>query len=92
MSSACPHCHGTGVQLPANPHVLRADFERACIERGIWVSPDGKVRESDAAGLIGLSPKTLRNWRHADRRLPFTTRAGRPLYALDDLAEFATKA
>lgn len=28
-----------------------------------WVSPDFRVREATAAHVLGVSPRTLRNWR-----------------------------
>ena len=92
IARCCPHCNGTGYVSEAEPVEITADLERACVERGIWVSPDGRVREADAADLIGMAAKTLRNWRYVDRRLPFVTRSGRPLYALADLADFTSDA
>jgi len=55
-----------------------------CERRRIWTSPDLRVRESDAADLMGLSPKTLRNRRSLqDPALPdFQLRGGRALYSL----------
>lgn len=92
MTRCCPHCGGTGlapepVQTADATEALRA----ACRERGIWLSHDDRVREADAADLLGLAAKTLCNWRSADRRLPFEPRNGRPLYALVDLAAWLAK-
>jgi hypothetical protein len=54
----------------------------------MWLSYDDRVREADAADLIGLKVKTLRNRRYQDAPLPFLMRGGRPLYSLSDLAAF----
>lgn len=86
--ACCSRCGGTGQEPGPSPSDLAETLRLACIERGIWVSPDGMVREGDAAGLIGWQPKTMRNRRYADAPIPFTTRQGRPLYALDDLADW----
>jgi hypothetical protein len=82
----CPCCHGTGYAPQAEPSELVEQLRDTCRERGTWISPDDRVRESAAAELLGLRPKTLENWRANGARLPFIKRAGRPLYALADLA------
>ena len=92
MAQPCPHCGGTGYLAPVDPCELLDKLETSCRERGLWVSPDGRVREDDAADLLGMKPKTLSNWRYGDGRLPFVKRSGRPLYALADLAEYLAAA
>lgn len=88
--ATCERCGGSG-EVP--DQVAPADQLRAaCAARGIWVSADDRVREADAAELLGMAPKTLRNWRYTNEPLPYTTRAGRPLYALSDLAEWLANA
>ncbi len=92
---ACPHCQGTGLA----PEAIAADaveremiiLKAACREGGLWVSPNDEVREADAAELLGLARKTLINWRSGDDRLGSGTRAGRPVYALRNLAEYLAK-
>jgi hypothetical protein len=79
----CPHCQGTGHLPTVNPV---EQLREMCLERGMFVSHDGMVREADAAALMGLAPRTLTNWRANGRALPFVKRAGRPLYALTDVA------
>lgn len=83
MTSCCPAC---GQLLPQADPVEQ--LREACRSRGVWLSYDDRVREADAADLIGLTVKTLRNRRYQDAPLPFVMRLGRPLYALTDLAAF----
>ena len=91
MGDACPHCNGTGLLQPSRAALL--DLMRtACRDRSIWLSPDDRVREADAATLVGLQPKTLANRRYEDAPIPFVMRAGRPLYALADLAAWMASA
>ena len=92
MKPPCPHCHGTGYLQPPDAGELLCDLEAACRERGHWISPDNRVREDAAADLIGLAPKTLRNWRSTDAPLPYILRKARPLYRLEDLAEYLAAA
>ncbi|WP_150291668.1 hypothetical protein [Sphingobium estronivorans] len=89
--TCCTRCGGTGREPgPANADISET-LRAACIERGIWISPDGMVREAVAAELIGVATKTMRNWRYADQPIPFTTRAGHPLYKLHDLADWLAR-
>ena len=69
--------------------LLRAECER----RGTWISPDGRVRERDAAILMGCSAKRLKNRRaELDDRLPsFVKRNGRVLYSLVSIAAWMAK-
>jgi len=84
--TCCARCGGTGEEPGASPAEMVEHLRATCRERSLWVSPDGMVRETEAADLIGWQTKTLRNRRYADAPIPFTMRAGRPLYALSDLA------
>ena len=59
--------------VAAKVEMLRA----ACIERGIVVSGDGFIKESDAARLLNRAPVTLRNWRYCEKPLPIRMFAGR---------------
>lgn len=86
--ACCSRCGGSGVE----PGPIQAEIVESlrvdCVARGIWVSPDGYVRETDAATLVNWSPKTMRNRRYSDAPIPHISRQGRPLYALADLAEW----
>jgi hypothetical protein len=66
-------------------------LERACLERGQWVSHDGRVYDDVAAEILGRSVGTLANWRaNGGARVPFfrAGRRGRVTYRLRDLAEY----
>ena len=63
-------------------------LERACRDRGVWVSPDGRVGEADAAELLGRATGTLRNWALAEQPLPFVRIRGRRTYRLRDISDF----
>jgi hypothetical protein len=81
----CPHCQGSGHLPDADPtDQLRA----ACRDNGFPVSWDDRVREDTAAALLGIEPKTLRNWRYSlDPRTPaFVKRNGRAMYELTAIA------
>jgi hypothetical protein len=84
----CPCCGGTGWAPQVDAGALAGQLRETCRERGTWLSPDDRVREADAAELLGLKPKTLENWRAAGAKLPYIKRAGRPIYALADLARY----
>jgi hypothetical protein len=79
----CPHCQGTG-HLPDPLGGLLA----ACQAKGFAISWDNRVREDVAAALLGIEPKTLRNWRYSlDPRTPaFVKRNGRAMYELAAIA------
>jgi hypothetical protein len=92
-AGACPTCGRPHTDPPSDPDEatqLLAALRFTCVERGIWVSPDHRVRERDAADLMGYRPKTLRNLRALnDPKLPeFEIRAGRALYSLAAIAEW----
>ena len=58
-----------------------------CEEHGHTVTPDGRVPESVAAELLGVSAKTLANWRSLGAG-PRAYRLSGITYRLRDLAEF----
>ncbi len=60
----------------------------ACRDLGITISGDGWIREHGAARLLGRSAFTLRNWRYAERPLPYRILGGRIEYRLADLADW----
>ena len=59
-----------------------------CRRRGLWISYDGRLKEKDAADLMCLAPKTLRNRRSMmDDNLPgYEIRKGRALYSIVSIA------
>ena len=68
---------------------LVAQFETLCIERGYWISVDGRVREPIAAELLNRASGTLRNWRsYGGASLHYYFHHGRVTYALRDLASY----
>lgn len=65
-----------------------ATLEATARASSIPVTGDGRVSESDAAGMVGLAAGTLRNLRAGSCPLAFYKVAGRVTYRLADLAEF----
>lgn len=68
-----------------------AQLERACRERGEWVSHDGRVFDDVAAEILGRTVGTLANWRsNGAAGVPFfrAGRRGRVTYRLRDLAAY----
>lgn len=99
MSVCCPLCGGTWVPAEVPPVLSEDDpdvisLHEECRRRGYWISPDGGIREKDAADLMGLAPKTLRNRRSLlDNSLPaFKIRNRRALYSITSLAEWLRSA
>lgn len=90
--ACCPLCHGTGevaVAIPAdNLASTMAALRAACVAIGATITGDGRVGEDTAAMLIGRERKTLANWRHMHRPIPFLIRRRRVEYRLDDLAQW----
>lgn len=87
----CPHCNpDLMVKAPQDDAIDGLRLSEECRRRGYWISPDGRVREHDAAELMGLKPKTLKNRRSLeDPNLPsFEIRAGRALYSITSLSEW----
>jgi hypothetical protein len=66
-------------------------FLDAAIERGMWLSGDGRIGEVDAAALLGWTVGSLRNAR-TEGRGPRAYRIGggghRVSYRITDLAEW----
>ena len=98
---SCPHCHHCNPQLvnaapPADVEEAISDTMRLqayCRQAGIRILPIGLVRESDAAILMGLASKTLKNRRSMhDPLLPkFEIRGGRALYSLVAIAAWMAR-
>jgi len=89
----CPHCLGTGYRQ--SPLVSDAEIEAiavglraACRDAGAAITGDDRVDEATAAMLVGRKTKTLRNWRHTHRPIPFMERYRRISYAVSDLARW----
>lgn len=85
----CRHCGGTGHEPEADQV---ANLRAACRANNVTVSWDDRVREDVAAALLGIEPKTLRNWRYSlDPRTPaFVKRNGRAMYELAAIAAAIT--
>ena len=67
-----------------------AALETAARAAGYALSADGRVSEQDAAALLGLASKTLRNWRSTTAPIPWHRiggPGGRVTYRLQSLAE-----
>jgi hypothetical protein len=62
-------------------------LRQACARDRIQVDHAGTVAERDAAALLGLRPKTLKNRRHTDCPIPFVMRGSHPRYSLGALAD-----
>ena len=76
----CPRC-GWPLDGPDELEALRALAE----DLGIVVV-DGTVSSTDAARLLGLSEKTMRNMRSEMRGPEYVKRGGRVRYPLENLA------
>lgn len=61
--------------------VVRERLEAA----GFVVTIDGRITEAAAAALIGLEPRTLRNWRCLGKGPPVERLFGRAWYPLEPL-------
>lgn len=55
---------------------------------GEWVSLDGRVRESAAARVLGVTAKTIRRWREAGQGPPFLLIGNRLTFRVCDLVEW----
>lgn len=67
-----------------------ATLEATARTAGYSLSADGRVSEQDAAALLGLASKTLRNWRSTTAPIPWHRiggPGGRVTYRLQSLAE-----
>lgn len=93
----CPHCAGTGkidaLQVQAaSIATLVIALQAACAADGANVTGDGRVDEATAARLVGRSKGTLRNWRAAERPIPYLKRRRGVLYSLEDIAAWMVAA
>lgn len=86
----CPQC-GCCLQSPVDLAGSVEALRTVCRARGYWLAPDDRVREDTAAELLGIAPKTMKNRRYEGAGLPHVIRAGRPLYALADIATALVK-
>jgi excisionase family DNA binding protein len=57
---------------------------------GIAIRGDGLVSEADAAVMLGISARTMRNW-HYDKALRAVRVAGKRHYRLSDIADLMEK-
>ena len=64
MKASANYC--VGDKLQERRAETMAALEGAARTAGYALSADGRVSEADAAALLGLAPKTLRNWRLKD--------------------------
>jgi hypothetical protein len=79
----CQCCAGTGkVEVADGLEEIR----RECREKSIALLPGDRVRLRDAAKLVGIEYKTLRNWR-SERDIPLgeTEVDGTVTYSLTDI-------
>jgi hypothetical protein len=83
----CSHCHGTGLEPPADPVAELAAWLAA---RGHLVDAFLRTDERGAAAALGLAAPTLRNDRCIYGRLPFVrTSSGAIRYELSRIVVFA---
>jgi hypothetical protein len=84
----CPRC-AFRFRLADGDEPTVEQLERACRERGLTVTVDGRVSESTTAMLVGRAPGTLRNWRNgAGPVLRHYKMHGRYTYRLTDIAAY----
>lgn len=64
-------------------------FMMAAVERGMHITPDGRVSEADAAELLGIEHTSMKNLRHGYQGPSFYQRGAgkgtRVSYRFDDL-------
>lgn len=86
MTATCPHC---GQSLPERDQVSAKVDELLilCQARRIAII-DGRVREPDAAELLGWSRYTLRNRRLMDAPIPWVQYGRTPMYEIRSLAAY----
>jgi hypothetical protein len=70
---------------------VAAGLREACRTIGVVISGDDRVDEGAAAMLVGRKPKTLRNWRHTHRPIPYVERCRRISYSIGDIAKWLTE-
>lgn len=87
----CPHCQGTGYAPDLSDALIEATADglrEACRVAGKPISGDDRIDEATAAMLISRKPKTLCNWRHTSRPIPFLERGRRISYSIPDIARW----
>jgi hypothetical protein len=87
----CPHCAGllpTHDTAEAEIAAIADGLRAACRAVGATITGDDRVDEATAALLIGRATKTLSNWRHTHRPIPFVERCRRISYAISDVARW----
>jgi N-acyl-D-aspartate/D-glutamate deacylase len=90
-AARCPHCEGllpTHDTAEAEIGAIADGLRAACRAAGAAITGDDRVDEATAALLIGRATKTLSNWRHTHRPIPFVERRKRVLYSLADIANW----
>lgn len=60
------------------------------VQTTIKVLPDGRVSRADAAAFLGISPKTLAEWKRLGQGPRSIRVGGRIFYKLEDLDAFVT--
>ena len=87
IDACCPNCGHHFIARAQEPLTPAQELERACRERGLPVTIDGRVSEQVAAELLGRAVGTLQNWAYQDQPLPFVKVRGSRTYRLSDIAE-----
>jgi hypothetical protein len=90
----CPFCRGEGYvagNSDAEIASVAAGLREACRAVGASISGDDRVDEATAAVLVGRKVKTLRNWRHTHRPIPYVERFRRISYSVGDIAHWLAK-
>jgi hypothetical protein len=70
--------------------VTAEELEKRIRAEGIPITPAGLLRERAAAQVLGVAPRTLREWRLAEKPPPWHRLSGTIRYHVADLAAFIT--
>jgi hypothetical protein len=73
---------------PPNSFQDPADLLQQLRAAGITVPPWGRIRASELARYLGVTPQTLRNWRASGKPPEATRLNGQWFYTLDAVSEF----
>lgn len=80
----------TTCELSGRVSEVASVLRGAAIERGLRITPDGRVAEADAAWLLCLQPNTLKDLRNSTKGPAFYYRGAgdgsKVSYRIDDLA------